>query len=81
MQIVVMELEVGGEIKREVHENFYQLIRVESGVCVVETSDKEKIELVENQCIVIPPGAEHHVYNTSTQNFLKLSVIYSSAKR
>lgn len=77
MQIVVMELEVGEEIEKEVHDESCQLIRVESGVCVVEIGDTEEIELVENQCVAIPAGVEHRVVNASIQNLLKLSVIYA----
>lgn len=77
MQIAVMELEVGEEIEKEIHDDSCQFIRVESGVCIVEIGDTEEIELVENQCVTIPSGVEHRVVNASTQNLLKLSVIYA----
>lgn len=80
MQIVLMSLEPGETIPRETHETTTQFIRVEAGqgVAFVRVSDEveQVYALGDGNSIVIPPGAEHEVVNSSRDEPLKLYTIY-----
>lgn len=75
-QLVVMSIPVGGEIGKEVHDENDQFIRVESGEAEAFI-DGRKIQLGDDDVIIIPQGAEHNVVNTSADKDLKLYTIYS----
>lgn len=75
-QLVVMSIPVGGEIGKEVHDENDQFIRVEQGQAEA-VIDGRKIELGDDDVIIIPKGAEHNVVNTSSDADLKLYTIYS----
>ena len=75
-QLVVMSIPVHGEIGEEVHDENDQFIRVESGQAEA-TIDDRKIQLGDDDVIIIPKGAKHNVVNTSDSADLKLYTIYS----
>lgn len=74
-QLVVMSLLPGEDIGSEVHD-LDQFIRFESGQGKVILDGKEyKVE--DDWAVVIPPGVEHNVINTSENEIMKLYSIYS----
>lgn len=75
-QLVVMSIPVGGEIGQEVHDENDQFIRIEQGQGEA-TIDGRKIQMGDDDVIIIPKGAEHNVVNTSDTADLKLYTIYS----
>lgn len=75
-QLVVMSIPVGGEIGQEVHDENDQFIRIEQGKAEASI-DGRKIEMGDDDVIIIPKGAEHNVVNTSADTDLKLYTIYS----
>src|SRR5690606_19125296 len=75
-QLVVMSIPVNGEIGQEIHDENDQFIRVESGQAEASI-DGRKIQLGDDDVIIIPNGAEHNVLNTSPDADLKLYTIYS----
>lgn len=75
-QLVVMSIPVGGEIGKEIHDENDQFIRIEQGQAEA-TIDGRKIQLGDDDVIIIPKGAEHNVVNTSDSADLKLYTIYS----
>lgn len=75
-QLVVMSIPVDGEIGQEVHDENDQFIRIESGEAEAMI-DGRKIQLGDDDVIIIPKGAEHNVVNTSADTDLKLYTIYS----
>lgn len=75
-QLVVMSIPVGGEIGQEVHDENDQFIRIEQGKAEAFI-DGRKIEMGDDDVIIIPKGAEHNVVNTSADTDLKLYTIYS----
>lgn len=75
-QLVVMSIPVGGEIGKEVHGENDQFIRIEQGQAEA-TIDGRKIQLSDDDVIIIPKGAEHNVVNKAVDADLKLYTIYS----
>lgn len=75
-QLVLMTLQPGDEIGREVHEEHDQFIRVEAGSGVVSLNRKEH-PLSDGSAVVIPAGVEHNVVNTSSEEPLRLYTLYS----
>lgn len=75
-QLVLMTLQPGDEIGREVHEEHDQFIRVEAGAGSVELN-REKHDLSDGSAVVIPAGVEHNVINTSSSEVLRLYTLYS----
>lgn len=75
-QLVVMSIPVDGEIGKEVHDENDQFIRIERGQAEA-TIDGRKVNLGDDDVIIIPKGAEHNVVNTSADTDLKLYTIYS----
>lgn len=76
MQLVLMSLNPGEDIPKEIHKTHAQFIRVESGsgeAVVGKTSYKLK----DGISIIIPPGREHYIRNTSKTKKLKLYTIYT----
>jgi len=75
-QLVLMTLQPGEEIGREVHEEHDQFIRVEAGTGVVSLN-REEHSLQDGSAVVIPAGVEHNVVNTSSDEPLRLYTLYS----
>lgn len=77
-QLVVMSLEPGEDIGKEIHQEVDQFIRVEEGEGKV-VLDGEESPIAGGTAIVIPAGTEHNIINDSTNEMLKLYTIYSPA--
>lgn len=75
-QLVVMSINVGEEIGKEVHTNVDQFIRIESGVGKVIMNNEES-PLADGDAIVVPAGVEHNVINMSPDRPLQLYTLYS----
>lgn len=75
-QLVLMTLQPGDEIGREIHEEHDQFIRVESGTGTV-VLDGQEHALSDGVAVVIPAGVEHNVINTSREERLRLYTLYS----
>jgi mannose-6-phosphate isomerase-like protein (cupin superfamily) len=75
-QLVVMTLQVGEEIGKEVHAGIDQFIRVEAGQGEAILNG-ERYPLGDGDAVVIPAGTEHNVVNTSDSEPLRLYTIYS----
>ncbi|HAZ29769.1 TPA: cupin domain-containing protein [candidate division WWE3 bacterium] len=74
-QLVLMALQPGEEIGREVHQDHDQFFRFEQGAGKVEV-DGSKFQVSDGLAVVVPAGAWHNVINTGKQ-ILKLYTIYS----
>lgn len=74
LQLVVMSLEPGEDIGKEVHDTIDQFIRVESGSGVAYINGIET-SIADDDAIVIPAGAEHNITNTG-DTIMKLYSIY-----
>lgn len=74
MQLVLMSLEPGEYIPKEIHEGS-QFIRVESGEAYVNVNG-EVYNLGDDEVIVIPGNTEHYVENVG-DGPLKLYSIYT----
>jgi len=76
-QLVVMCLQPGEEIDREVHEHVDQFFRVEEGSLRFILNGK-KTRLVNNgEAVIVPAGTFHEVLNGSKTKKAKLYTIYS----
>ena len=75
-QLVLMTLQPGEEIGKEIHEEHDQFIRIESGTGSVILNG-EKHRLADGVAVVIPAGVEHNVVNTSRDEPLRLYTLYS----
>jgi len=75
-QLVIMSLQPEEEIGMEVHEEHDQFIRIEAGEGKASI-DGEEFDLKDGSAIVIPAGAEHNVWNASSESKLKLYTIYT----
>ena len=75
-QLVLMTLQPGEEIGREVHAEHDQFIRIESGMGIVVLGGEEH-PLSDGTAVVILAGVEHNVINTSATDPLKLYTLYS----
>ncbi len=76
MQLVVMTLQPGEEIGKEVHPDVDQFFRIEEGVGKV-VIDGEEAEFKDGDGIIAPAGSEHNVVNTSDSEKLKLYTVYT----
>ena len=75
-QLVLMTLQPGEEIGREVHHGHDQFIRVEAGTGVVLLDGREH-PLAAGSAVVIPSGVDHNVINRSSDTPLRLYTLYS----
>ncbi|MDO8554793.1 MAG: cupin domain-containing protein [Candidatus Micrarchaeota archaeon] len=75
-QLVLMCLNPGEEIGKEVHAHLDQFFRFESGEGVVFIDGVNHI-VADGHGIIIPAGAKHNVTNTSKTTKLKFYTIYS----
>ena len=76
-QLVLMSIEVGGEIGKEVHPKVDQFFRIESGKGRALLGGEE-VEVEGDFAIIVPAGMEHNIINTGDTP-LKLYTIYSPA--
>ncbi len=76
-QLVVMCLQPGEQIGKEVHPNVDQFFRIEQGEAKFVFNETEE-HLVRNaDAVVVPAGTHHNVINASKTTPLKLYTIYS----
>ena len=76
-QLVVMCLQPGEEIGKEMHPNVDQFFRIEQGEARFVWSGKEKHLVRDGDAVVVPAGTYHNVINTSKTIPLRLYTIYS----
>lgn len=76
-QLVVMCLQPGEEIGREVHSDVDQFFRLEEGEAKFVLNDSEEYIAHGTDAVVIPAGTVHNVINTSKTKQAKLYTIYS----
>lgn len=74
-QLVVMALQPGEDIGKEVHADHDQFIRIESGVGT-SVLNGEETALSDGSAVVIPAGTEHNIINTGSA-VMKLYTIYT----
>jgi mannose-6-phosphate isomerase-like protein (cupin superfamily) len=74
MQLVVMSIDT--DIGTEIHPYTTQFIRVEKGVGIAIVNDVS-YPLSDGSAIMIPPGAQHNIINTSRLEPLKIYTLYS----
>ena len=74
-QLVLMSLNPGEEIGKEVH-GLDQFLRFESGEGKVVLNGEES-KVTDGFAVVIPAGTKHNVINTSSDKPLKLYTVYS----
>ncbi len=76
-QLVIMAIQPGEEIGKEVHEDNDQFFRIEGGQGRAEVAGKT-YELADGFALVVPAGVEHNIINTG-ETPLRLYTIYSPA--
>jgi mannose-6-phosphate isomerase-like protein (cupin superfamily) len=76
LQLVLMAIQPGENIPKEVHSGIDQFIRVEAGEGEVIISDTT-YPLTDGTAIIIPKGVAHEIVNTSPDMVLKLYTIYT----
>jgi mannose-6-phosphate isomerase-like protein (cupin superfamily) len=76
-QLVLMCLQPGEEIGKEVHANVDQFFRIEQGEAKFVFNDTDEHLVRDADAVVIPAGTDHNVINTSKTMPLKLYTIYS----
>ena len=76
-QLVVMCLQPGEEIGKEVHPNVDQFFRIEQGEAKFVFNETEEHLVRDAEAVVVPAGTFHNVINTSKTTSLKLYTIYS----
>lgn len=78
-QLVVMCLQPGEEIGKEMHPTVDQFFRVEQGEARFVLGETEQHLVGNGDAVVIPAGTYHNVHNLSKTTLLKLYTIYSPA--
>ncbi len=76
-QLVVMCLQGGEDIGREVHPGIDQFFRIEEGEAKFIFNDTEEHVVKSGEAVVVPAGTYHNVINTSKAKQLKLYTVYS----
>jgi mannose-6-phosphate isomerase-like protein (cupin superfamily) len=76
-QLVVMCLQPGEEIGKEMHANIDQFFRIENGNAKLIFGEKEERLVVDGDAVVVPAGTYHNVINMSSEKPLKLYTIYA----
>jgi len=82
LQLVLMSLQPGQEIGREVHRDNTQFFRIEAGhgmAMLQEKSGNVKYPLENGTSVIVPAGTYHNIINTSKTEKLKLYTIYAPA--
>ena len=76
-QLVVMSLQPGEEIGREMHQDVDQFFRIEKGNAKFIIGDKREYLATDGDAVLIPAGTYHNVINMSAAKPLNLYSIYS----
>lgn len=76
LQLVVMSLSPGEDIGMETHDMSDQFIRVEEGKGIA-LLDGMYYDIEEGSAIIIPIGVSHNIINTSSDDPLRLYMVYS----
>jgi len=76
-QLVVMCLQGGEEIGREVHPDTDQFFRIEEGEAKFIFNDSEEHVVKDGDAVVVPAGTFHNVINTSKTDPMKLYTVYA----
>jgi mannose-6-phosphate isomerase-like protein (cupin superfamily) len=76
-QLVVMCLQPGEEIGKEMHANVDQFFRIENGNAKFIFGEKEEHYVGDGDAVVVPAGTYHNVINMSSVKPLKLYTIYT----
>lgn len=77
-QLVLMSLNPGEDIGKEIHKHNDQFIRIEQGEGIVFINGEET-PVSDDFAIVIPAGAEHNLTNTG-ETIMKIYTIYGPAE-
>ncbi len=77
MQLVVMCLQGGEEIGKEIHKTVDQFFRIEEGKAKFVLNDTETHTISAGDVAIVPAGTWHNVINTSKTEPLKLYTIYT----
>ena len=78
-QLVVMCLQPGEEIGREMHPDVDQFFRIEQGNARFLIGDKKEQVVGDGDAVVVLAGIDHNVINLSPVKPLKLYTVYSPA--
>jgi mannose-6-phosphate isomerase-like protein (cupin superfamily) len=76
-QLVVMSLQPGEDIGREMHPDVDQFFRLEQGEARFVLDGSEDFLAHAADAVVVPAGTYHNVINTSRDVQLKLYTVYS----
>ena len=76
-QLVVMCLQPGEEIGKEMHPNVDQFFRIEQGEARFVLRENEEHLVRDGDAVVVPAGTYHNVLNASKTTPLRLYTIYS----
>jgi mannose-6-phosphate isomerase-like protein (cupin superfamily) len=76
-QLVVMCLQPGEEIGKEMHPDVDQFFRIEQGEARFMLGEKEEHLVSDGDAVVVPAETYHNVINTSPTRPLRLYTIYS----
>ena len=76
-QLVVMCLQPGEEIGREMHSDVDQFFRIEQGTAKFIFGEKKEYLAGDGDAVVVPGGTYHNVINASSEKPLKLYTVYS----
>lgn len=81
LQLVVMSIEPGEYIGKEVHHDVNQFIKIEQGEgsLLIGNTNVKQYSIQDGNSAQIPAGTWHDVYNSGTTK-LKLYTLYSPAK-
>ena len=76
-QLVVMCLQPGEEIGREMHPDVDQFFRIEQGEARFVLRETEEHLVRDGDAVIVPAGTYHNVINASKTTDLKLYTAYS----
>lgn len=76
-QLVLMCLQPGEEIGKEVHKKVDQFFRIEEGRAKFVFGSKEVHIVKAGDAVIVPAGTNHNIINTSKTEKLKLYTLYS----
>ena len=76
-QLVLMCLQPGEEIGKEVHAAVDQFFRIEQGEAKFVFGEAEEHLAQAGDAVIVPAGTYHNVINTSKKKQLKLYTLYS----
>ncbi len=76
-QLVVMCLQGGEDIGREVHPGTDQFFRIEEGQAKFIFNDTEEHLVKSGEAVVVPAGTFHNVINASMTDQMKLYTVYA----